>query len=105
LLAALSGLDSDRTRTVAHRARRVVSTSAGVIQDQEKIRRNGRALAAAAVLVILLIMGPLIWWVFTAFSSGERLFNLHGQLGLLIFFLGGAMLASLLLAGFFRKRP
>jgi hypothetical protein len=53
----------------------------------------------AAALFILLVFGPLFWWAADTMITGGRLTDLVGQFSLWIFFLGMALLASALLAG------
>ena len=104
LLAALSGRAADRSREVAFRTRRVVSTSAGVLGEQKERRKSNRATAVAAVMVVFFLMGPLIWYGYEMRQSSDHPSNAYGLLGLLLFFLGGAVLACALLAGWLRRR-
>jgi hypothetical protein len=105
LLSALAGNQAGRERQVAHRARRVVMTSYGVMQDQKAGRKRSRSLALASILLVILAMGPFVWRVTDDLIGGERWEDLTTQVGCWGCFLFLALLAAALVAGWKRQKP
>lgn len=103
-LEALAGLSGDRERATANRTRRVVMASAGVMQDQQAGRKRIRAMALAATLVVLFVVGPPVWWVADTLIEEEHLTSLVSELAVWGFFSIMALLGSALLAGWLRRR-
>jgi hypothetical protein len=102
-LAASVG-DADRDRAVAHSTRRVVMASLGVMQDQRALRKRSRSVALAALLVVVLVLGPLAWLAVDHFISGGHLGDLTTEFSLWVCILCPALLAAALVAGWLRKR-
>ena len=104
LLAALAGVQAGRDRAAAFRTRRVVLASLGVMKDQQAGRRRIRALALAALLVVLLVVSPLVWWAVDNLFAGEHLGDLTCQFGLLVCIFCPALAAAALVAGWLKNR-
>jgi hypothetical protein len=105
LLAALAGKRAGRERAVAQTTRRVVSTSLGVMRDQQAGRKRSRALALAALLVVLLALGPFVWHVTDGLLGGEHMSDIFTQTSLWICILCPAILAAVIVAGWARSQP
>jgi hypothetical protein len=104
LLAALAGGQGGRERDVAYRTRRVVIASLGVLEDQKAGRHRIRAVAIAAMLVVLLGLGPLLWWALDSFIAEEHFGELPCQFGLWVCILCPALVAAALVAGWWKHR-
>jgi hypothetical protein len=104
LQTALAADGADRERQVAYSTRRVVMASLGVMNEQKAGRKRVRALALAAILIVLLVVAPLIWWAVDNLISGEHFGDLTCQLSLWICILCPALLAAALMAGWLRNR-
>ena len=104
LVKTLAGVQASRECACAHRTRRVVMASLGVMQEQKAGQRRSRALALAAILVLVFVLAPLVWWAVDTLNAGGRLTDIAGEFSLWIFFVGAALLASALLAGWLRSR-
>lgn len=96
--------DSERDRAVAHSTRRVVMASMGVMKDQKAERKRTRSLVLAALVILLLIIGPLAWLAVDYFNSGGHIGDLTGEFTLWACILCPAILAAALVAGWLRKR-
>jgi len=104
VLAALAGTAADSQRNVAEKTRRVVMASLGVMQEQKAGRKRVRAVALAAVLVILLVVGPVLFWLVDLLTDEERIPRLTGEIAIWGFFLCTALLAAGLVAGWVRQK-
>jgi hypothetical protein len=105
LAASISGnMSAERDREVAHRTRRVVLASAGVLNEQKEGRKRTRSVALAATLIVLLVVGPLVWWAADNLISGEHMGDLTSEFSLWVCILCPALLAAALMAGWLRKR-
>jgi hypothetical protein len=102
LLSALAGKQAGRERAVAEKTRRVVMASAGVMKDQRADRRRSRSLVLAALLLMLLALGPFIWRVTDDVLGGEHWSDMATQTSLWVCVLCPVLLASALVAGWSR---
>ena len=104
LISALAGNRTDRECSVAHRTRRVVVASLGVMQEQKADRKRGRCVALAAMVLVVLGLGPLIWWITEDLVSDGLLSDLSGQFTLVVCILCPAIVAAALVAGWAHHR-
>jgi hypothetical protein len=102
-LAASIG-NAERDREVARSTRRVVMASMGVMQDQQALRKRTRSVALAALVVLMLVIGPLAWLAVEYFNSGGHMGDLSAEFSLWVCILCPAILAAALVAGWLRKR-
>jgi hypothetical protein len=104
LLSALTGREANRERAVAHRTRRVVLGSLGVMREQKQDRSRTRGLALAGALVILLLIAPLLWELTDSLIAGEHLGDPGSQLSMWACVVCPTLLAAALVAGWWRHR-
>ena len=104
VVSALAGASADRDRAVAHRTRRVVLTSLGVIEERKAGHRRSRAVAIAATLLVFFVVGPPVWWIADILIEEERVTSPVSEIAVWGFFMSTALLASALLAGWLRRK-
>lgn len=104
LVSTLAGTQAGRESAVAHRTRRVVIASLGVMQEQKAGQKRSRSLALASILLFIIILGPFAWHVADDLIGGERLVDISTQFSLWVGVFLAALLASVLVAGWLRKR-
>jgi len=102
LLSALAGKQAGRERAMAENTRRVVMTSAGVMQDQRAGRKRSSSLALASIVLMLLALGPFIWRVSDDLVGGEHWTDMATQTSLWVCIVCPALLAAALVAGWLR---
>ena len=104
LLAALAGNQAGRDRAIAHKTRRVVLASHGVMQDQKAARKKSLAVALASILLILLALGPFAWRVADDLIGGELIGDIPTDVSLWVCILCPALVAAALVAGWSRHK-
>jgi hypothetical protein len=104
LIEALAGRQAHHDGAVAHRTRRVVMASLGVMQEQKAGRKRSRSVALASILVALLLLGPAAWRVADDLIGGERFSDVTTQFSLWFSFLCLAIVGAVLVAGWVRRK-
>jgi hypothetical protein len=104
LLSALAGHEASRDCLVAFRTRRVVSASHGLLQEQKAGRKRIRAVALAAILLVGLLLGPMVWCSVDRLIAGEHWSDITSQFALWVCILCPALVACALVAGWVRNR-
>ena len=96
-------MDANRERAVAHRTRRVMQSSMGVIRERDQSKARSRAVALAVTFVVILLITPHIWEATDNFIAGEHLADPGSQLSLWACVLCPVILASALIVGWWRR--
>jgi Na+-driven multidrug efflux pump len=76
----------------------------GVMQEQKAGRKRIRSVALAAIIVVVLVLGPLVWWAVDNLVEDEHLSDVTSQFALWVCILCPALVAAALLAGWVRRR-
>ena len=104
LISALSGREANRERAVAHRTRRVVLSSLGLMKEQREDRSRARGVALAVTLVVLLLIAPLLWEATDSWIAGEHLGDPGSELSLWACIVCPTLLAAALVVGWMKHR-
>jgi hypothetical protein len=104
LLSALAGTQANRECLVAFKTRRVVSASHGLMQEQKAGRKRIKAVALAALVLVVLGLGPLVWSAVDSLIAAEHWSDVTSQFALWVCILCPALVACALLAGWVRNR-
>jgi hypothetical protein len=104
LLSALAGKQATRECATAYHTRRVVLASLGVMAEQKVCRRRHRAIAVAALMLMVLALGPFLWRLTDELFEGEHISDIAAQIALWACILSPAILAAALVAGWLRRR-
>ncbi len=104
LISSLAGKQADRESAVAHRTRRVVMASLGVMQEQKAGRKRSAALAVAGVLMGIFLLAPTAWRVAEDLRAGEHFYDITTQFSLWFGLFCLALVAAVLLAGWARHK-
>jgi hypothetical protein len=76
----------------------------GVMQEQKAGRKRIRSVALAAIIVVVLVLGPLVWWAVDNLVEDGHLSDVTSQFALWVCILCPALVAAALLAGWVRRR-
>jgi hypothetical protein len=104
LLSALSGLEANRERVVAHRTRRVVASSIGVLKERRQDKSRVRAMAIGLAIVSVVLITPLLWEAVDSLIAGEHVGDPGNQLALWACIVCPALIAAAVVAGWWRKQ-
>ena len=104
LISALTGREANRERAVAHRTRRVVLSSLGVMKEQKQDRSRARGVALAVTLIVLLLIAPLLWEATDSWIAGEHLGDPGSELSLWACIVCPTLLAAALVVGWMKHR-
>ena len=104
LAAAIAGNHAQRDCSTAHRTRRVVLASLGVLQEQKSSSRRSRTLALLAALLFLVVLAPPFCWIGDTLIEDERISSFVGQLTIWGLFVLTALLGAAIVARLLRNR-
>jgi hypothetical protein len=104
VISALAGKQADQDRACGYKTRRVVLASLGVIQEQQAGRKRVRAVALASILVVVLLLGPMMWWAAENLIAEGHMGALASQFACWVCILCPALVAAALVAGWAKNR-